>query len=126
MDLCGVSVTPDSKYAYVSNLGDNTVSVIRTEDNSVVKTITVGNGPAGVSMTPNGKYVYVNNSGAGTVSVIQTSDNTVIDTDPSTPEIDPIEVGKQPYGGIAVSPDGKSVFVGNFEDGSVSVIGSEN
>ena len=122
----GVSVTPDSKYAYVSNLGDNTVSVIRTEDNSVVKTITVGNGPAGVSMTPNGKYVYVNNSGAGTVSVIQTSDNTVIDTDPSTPEIDPIEVGKQPYGGIAVSPDGKSVFVGNFEDGSVSVIGSEN
>jgi len=123
----GVSVTPDSKYAYVSNLGDNTVSVIRTEDNTVVNIITVGIGPAGVSVTPNGKYVYVNNSGdgssAGTVSVIQTSDNTVIDTDPSTVEIDPIEVGKLPYGGIAVSTDGKSVYVGNFQEGSVSVIG---
>jgi len=128
----GVSVTPDGKYAYVSNLGDNKVSVIETGTNSVIKTITqtdgIGIGPAGVSVTPNGKYVYVSNSGgdgngSGTVSVIQTSDNTVIDTDPSTVEIDPIEVGKQPYGGIAVSTDGKSVFVGNFEDASVSVIG---
>jgi YVTN family beta-propeller protein len=128
----GVSVTPNGEYVYVSNSGDGTVSVIRTSDNSVIDTdpstveidpIKVGDGPAGVSVTPNGKYVYVNNSGDGTVSVIRTSDNSVIDMDPSTVEIDSIKVGKQPYGGIAVSPDGESVYVGNYEDGTVSVIG---
>jgi YVTN family beta-propeller protein len=118
-----VSVTPNGAYVYVSNSMDGTVSVIRTEDNSVVKTITVGNGPSGVSVTPNGAYAYVNNTDDYTVSVIRTSENTVIDTDLSTVEIDPIKVGKLPYGGIAVSPDGNSVYVGNYEDGTVSVIG---
>ena len=78
-------------------------------------------------MTPDGKYVYVLNSGDdvaddvtgdstgdGTVSVIRTCDNAVVDK---------IQVGKQPYGGIAVSPYGMFVYVGNFADGTVSVIG---
>ena len=47
----------------------------------------------------------------------------MIDTDLSTVEIDPITVGKQPFGGIAVSSDGMFVYVGNYEDGTVSVIG---
>ncbi len=81
-------MTPNGEYAYVSNSGDGTVSVIRTSDNSVIDTdpntveidpIKVGNGPDGVSVTPNGKYVYVSNYGDGTVSIIKTSDNSVID-----------------------------------------------
>jgi YVTN family beta-propeller protein len=128
----GVSVTPNGDYVYVSNSMSGTVSVIRTSDNTVIdmdpiedgtQGVKVGNEPSGVSVTPNGKYVYVSNSGDGTVSVIRTSDNTVIDTDPSTVAIDPIKVGNQPYGGIAVSPDGKSVYVGNYGSGNVSVIG---
>jgi DNA-binding beta-propeller fold protein YncE len=52
----------------------------------------------------------------------------VIDTDTSTDEIDPILLGegdevKRPYGGIAVSPSGEFVYVGNYGDGTVSVIG---
>ncbi|MDH3722916.1 MAG: YncE family protein [Desulfobacteraceae bacterium] len=132
----GISVTPDGGFAYVTNYYENTVSVIDTAINKVIDTdpstveidpITVGNEPAGISMTPDGAYAYVSNSGDdvaddvtgnstgdGTVSVIRTCDNTVVDT---------IQVGKQPYGGIAVSPDGMFVYVGNFEDGTVSVIG---
>ncbi|MDH3875349.1 MAG: beta-propeller fold lactonase family protein, partial [Desulfobacteraceae bacterium] len=138
LDGCpfGISMTPDGEYAYVSDYCNNAVWVIRTSDRTVIDTdpstveidpITVGNEPAGISMTPDGKYVYVINSGDdvaddvtgdstgdGTVSVIRTCDNTLVDT---------IQVGKQPYGGIAVSPDGMFVYVGNFEDGTVSVIG---
>jgi len=138
LDGCpfGISMTPDGEYAYVSDYCNNAVWIIRTSDRTVIDTdpstveidpITVGNEPAGISMTPDGKYVYVINSGDdvaddvtgdstgdGTVSVIRTCDNTLVDT---------IQVGKQPYGGIAVSPDGMFVYVGNFEDGTVSVIG---
>jgi YVTN family beta-propeller protein len=127
-------VTPNGAYAYVSNYGDDSVSVIRTSDNTVIDTdpstveidpILVGDGPFGISVTPNGAYAYVNNYHDNTVSVIRTSDNTLVDTDPNTVEIDPIPVGNQPYGGIAVSPDGNFVYVGNYGDGTVSVIGFE-
>jgi YVTN family beta-propeller protein len=129
----GISVTPDGARAYVANSGSGTVSVIDTASNTLIDTdlstddidpITVGNGPAGISVTPNGAYAYVNNSGDGTVSVIDTTSNSLIDTDPITEDIiDPIAVGKQPKGGIAVSPNGEVVYVGNYEDGTVSVIG---
>jgi YVTN family beta-propeller protein len=121
----GITVTPDGKYVYVNNYGSGTVSVLRTSDNTVIDPpIPVMNGADSISVTPNGAYVYVNHHSVGTVSIIRTSDNTVIDTDPSTVEIDPIPVGNQPYGGgMAVSPDGKFVYVGDYTDGTVSVIG---
>ena len=125
----GVSVTPDSNFAYVSNYYDDSVSVIETEGNTVVgDPIQVGGGPFGIAVTPNGAYAYVNNYYDDSVSVIRTKDNTLIDTDTSTDEIDPILLGegdevKRPYGGIAVSPSGEFVYVGNYGDGTVSVIG---
>jgi|GEM_PF-884309 len=125
----GVSVTPDSNFAYVSNYYDDSVSVIETEGNTVVgDPIQVGHGPFGIAVTPNGAYAYVNNYYDDSVSVIRTKDNTLIDTDTSTDEIDPILLGegdevKSPYGGIAVSPSGEFVYVGNYGDGTVSVIG---
>jgi YVTN family beta-propeller protein len=42
--------------AYVANSGDNTVSVIDTSTNTVVKTVGVGSVPTGVAITPNGSY----------------------------------------------------------------------
>ena len=121
----GITVMPDGAFVYVNHYGSTTVSVIRTSDNSVLDPpITVMNGADGISVTPNGAYVYVNHNSVGTISVIRTSDNTVIDTDPNTVEIDPIQVGNQPYGGgMAVSPNGKFLYVGDYSDGTVSVIG---
>ena len=69
-------------FAYVPNLGDNTVSVINTTDNTVAaSTVTVGASPYGVAVSPDGSRVYVGNSGGvNTVSVIDTGTNTVIAT----------------------------------------------
>ena len=122
----GITVTPDGAYVYVNHFASSTVSVIDTSDNSVTD-VPVVNEADGIAVTPNGVYVYVNHHTVGTVSIIQTFDNSVIDTDPNTVEIDPILVGNQPYGGgMAVSHDGKFVYVGNYSGNSVSVIGFEN
>ena len=82
---------------YVANFDDDTVSVIRTSDNTVINTVEVGNEPMGVAarFVNDEQLVYVTNSGDDTVSVIRTSDNTVVDT---------VDVGNGPEG-IAVSGD---------------------
>jgi YVTN family beta-propeller protein len=74
----GVAVTPDGGKVYVTNLFDNTVSVIATTTNKVVgRPIPVGGFPTGVAVTPDGRKVYVANQFDGTVSVIATVTNTV-------------------------------------------------
>jgi YVTN family beta-propeller protein len=75
-----VAITPDGNYAYVSNLGSNTISVIATASNTVVATISDVSSPSGVAVTPDGKHAYVSNGGSNTVSVIATASNTVMDT----------------------------------------------
>ena len=63
--------------AYITNRGDNTVSVIDTSSNMVSGSISVGSLPMGVAVTPDGSLVYVANSIDNTVSVIPTSVNMV-------------------------------------------------
>ncbi|PLR83998.1 YncE family protein [Bacillus sp. V33-4] len=46
----GVVTSPDSKYLYVTNMFENTVSVIDTEQNKVIETIQVGEIPNGISI----------------------------------------------------------------------------
>ena len=76
----GIAITPNGSDAYVANILSNTVSVIKTSTNTVVKTVGVGNYPYGVAITPNGSDAYVTNAVSNTVSVIRTSTNTVVKT----------------------------------------------
>ena len=86
-----MAITPNGKFAYVTNSGAGTVSVIATASNTEVgDPILVGDLPLGVAITPNGKFAYVANGGSGTVSVIATASNTVVG--------DPILVGDSPVG----------------------------
>jgi YVTN family beta-propeller protein len=108
----GVAVTPNGAYAYVSNHGSGTVSVIDTATNMVTATVLVGGQPAGVAITPNGAYAYVTNTGSDTVSVINTTTNGVTAT---------VHVGSFPER-VAVTPNGAYAYVINQNDQSVSVI----
>jgi YVTN family beta-propeller protein len=99
-------------YAYVANSSANTITVIRTSDQMVIKTLEVGNAPHGIAVSPLGNNVYVTNEADGTVSVIKTSDHTISDT---------VKVGNSPRG-IAVDPDDAYVYVTNYADNTVSVI----
>jgi YVTN family beta-propeller protein len=116
-----VVVTPDGGLAYVTNTGDDTVSVIDTSraigvlpDDPVVATIPVGTAPVGIAVTPAGDYVYVVNSGDGSVSVIQRDVNTVVGP--------PIDVGLSPVR-IAISQTGTPLaYVTDYGRQKVAVI----
>ncbi|MDB4902642.1 MAG: beta-propeller fold lactonase family protein [Mucilaginibacter sp.] len=107
---------PAVGYAYITNSGDGTVSVIDIATNTVVSTITVGSNPTGVSVSTDNNRVYVSNQNSNSVSAINTSTNKVIST---------IPVGTNPTG-LVVSPDGSWVYVANLNDGTVSVINTKS
>ncbi|MGO9343963.1 MAG: hypothetical protein ACLP6E_15825 [Acidimicrobiales bacterium] len=46
-----IPITPDGSHAHVTNFGSNTVSVIKTSTNTVVKTVKVGRKPDAVAMS---------------------------------------------------------------------------
>jgi YVTN family beta-propeller protein len=48
----GVVVDRDGRYAYVTNIYANSVSVLDVKDLKVVATVPVGKGPNGISLTP--------------------------------------------------------------------------
>ncbi len=96
-------------FAYITNAGDDTVSVIDTASDALVGTIPVGSAPYGVAVHPSGTRVYVSNVGGGTVSVIDTTSNTVLTT-----------VAAGGYG-IVVHPSGNAVYVSD-RTGAISVL----
>jgi YVTN family beta-propeller protein/VCBS repeat-containing protein len=97
-----VTVTPDGSHAYVTNVMDNSVSVIDTNTNTVVTTITsVGNQPQSAAVTPNGTRLYVTNTLDNSVTVINTGTNAVTNT---------ISLSNRPLG-IAITPDGTRAYV---------------
>ncbi|AKB82590.1 Chitin binding protein [Methanosarcina barkeri 3] len=107
----GVAVNPTGK-VYVTNNGDNTISVIDTATNTVTATVLVGSNPDGVAVNPAGTRVYVTNANSDTVSVIDTATNKVTATVP---------VGSYPWG-VAVNPDGTKAYAVNYNSNTVSVI----
>jgi len=93
-------VASAAPFAYITNYGSNTVSVIDTSSNTVTATVTVGTGHYGVAVNPAGTRVYVANVNSNTVSVIDTSSNTVTAT---------VTVESMPFAfGIFISPGGAS------------------
>lgn len=100
-----VALTPDEKYAFVSNFNSGTVSVISTRDYSVVKSIKVGRFPRGICFVDNGKYAYVANMGSHNLSMIDVDSLEVVKTieDVGTPRH------------LVTSKDGKHVYISNAE-----------
>lgn len=89
--------------ALVTNQADNTVSVVDTASNEVVRSIPLGVGysPCSATLTPDEAYLLVANRGSHSVSVIDTASRRVVAN---------IPVGNRPCS-IAVSPDGSRAYV---------------
>ncbi|VFJ12795.1 conserved protein of unknown function [Candidatus Nitrosocosmicus franklandus] len=101
---------------YVSNAGNDTVSIIRSSDNMIISIINVGNRPIGIAYNPDNQNMYVSNAGNDTLSVIDSTTNTVIDT--VTVEDEPIA--------IAYNPDNGYMYETSVGDNTISVIRSDN
>ena len=130
-----VAITPNGSYAYVADYANGVVDVIDTSTNAVTTTIALPApnsrftyAPDAVAITPDGSYAYVSvdiyktATGAaenGVVDVIDTSTNAVTTTITLT----------EPAGGVppiptavAVTPNGCSVYVTDFDNDIVDVI----
>lgn len=107
-----VVLTPDGRFAYVTNGGDNTLSVIDASTQRRVSTIAVGKFPHGIRISPDGKQAYVANLKGGTVSVVDTA---------SQKEVTQIPVGKGPAQ-VGFTPDGRLAFVSLSGENAVAVI----
>jgi YVTN family beta-propeller protein len=107
-----VVLTPDGRFAYVTNGGDNTLSVIDASTQRLVSTISVGKFPHGIRVSPDGKQAYVANLKGNTVSVVDTA---------SQKEVTQIPVGKGPAQ-VGFTPDGRLAFVSLSGENAVAVI----
>jgi YVTN family beta-propeller protein len=71
------SITPNGKFAYVTELVNNRVAVINTSTNAVVATVPVGHSPGEVAIAPDGALAYVA-TGTDGLWVIRTATNRVV------------------------------------------------
>ena len=109
-----VALSPDGKFAYVTNHTADTLAVIDTAARKVIAGIPVGRGPTGLAAGPDGRLVYVANTGDHTVSVIDVKARKAVAT---------IPCGYEPTG-LVLSPDGKQLYTANYISDDVSVIGT--
>jgi YVTN family beta-propeller protein len=108
------------EYAYVTNGGSGTVSVIDVVNVRLDRELAVGKNPVAVAANPARNEVYVVNSGAenqpGSLSVINAEGNTVAAT---------IALHRRPVA-IAVDAAGEWAYVANSGSNTVSVIDLKN
>ena len=107
-----VVASRDSRFAFVSNAGDDTVSVVDLTARKVVASVGTGRYPHGLRLSPDGSELYVANVLEGSVSVIDVGERR---------EVARIPVGKAPVQ-VGFLPDGSRVYVSLREEDSVAVI----
>jgi YVTN family beta-propeller protein len=112
-----VASSPNGEHVYVASGNDQSLTVVDTAVNQVTATIPIAAGPPQfLTFAPDGRTLYVtvsNNQGTiHAIDVLDTASNAVIATIPQ-PGM-PLRV--------AVSPDGRRLYVANHEIPSVSVI----
>jgi YVTN family beta-propeller protein len=100
------------EFAYVTNGGSNTVTVLDLVNLRQDRVLQVGVEPTGVTANPRRNEVYAVNSGSASVSVIDAEKNRVVAT---------IPVHRRPYF-IDVDSAGRRAYVANSGSNNVSVI----
>lgn len=100
------------EYAYVTNGGSNSVTVLDVVNLRQERVVPVGKSPTGIGVNPRRNEVYIVNSAGNSVSVIDTQTNRAVAT---------IVVRKTPYF-IDVDAKGERAYVANSGSNNVSVI----
>lgn len=109
-----IDITPDGLYAYITNYGNNTVSVIDLNTKLKVGVdISVGPHPGDIAISKDGAYAYYTSCSGNYIGIIDLATRQVL---PTT-----IATGSFPWC-MAMTPDGRYAYVTNVGSASVSVI----
>jgi YVTN family beta-propeller protein len=109
-----VHMVSTGQVIFVTNFGQDSISVIDALTWKSIKTIRVCQSPHGIVLSPNRRLVYASCNGGEAVAVIDVASQTLLTTIP-TPVL------SAPYG-IAVSADGRYVYVSDYDTGRLMVI----
>ena len=114
-----IAISLDDRLIWAVNPDDDSISVIRSDNNTRLAKITLGDEPQSVALTPDGQYAYVANAANNSVSILHILDtnyatfNAVLESQFIT--------GAEPWN-IVTSPDGLRVFVANSAQDTITVI----
>lgn len=106
-----IDFTKDSKFAFVSNVMSNNISIIDIVKGKIIDNIKVGIMPNESELSPDDKFLYVANVKEGSLSIVDIDNRK---------EIEKIRVGPGTHG-VAVTNDGKYVWTTNRFDKSVII-----
>jgi YVTN family beta-propeller protein len=120
-----IALSADGKYLWSVNPGGDSVSVIYTKTNKVIRKVKVGDEPQSVAVDPNNKYAYVANAASGSVTVIRITrargGTLRAKTDRRAGRKGRITTGSEPWN-VVVSPNGRRVYVANSGQDTITVI----
>jgi YVTN family beta-propeller protein len=97
--------SPDDRFAFVTNQGDGTLSVIDIRTLERIKQIDIGNQPVSIAYSPAGRAAYVVNQGDGTIAAVDGERHEVVARIQADPGL----------GQIKMAPGGRFAFVVNPE-----------
>lgn len=125
----GMVLSPDEKFVYVSYSTARSpyagLAAHSTATHEVVWTLSLGTYglyPGRVAISPDGRRLYALNGKSPSVTVVDVEQRAIVKSIPlGVGDIHP-EDKLTPYGGIAVTPDNRAVWITNGMHGSVSVI----
>jgi YVTN family beta-propeller protein len=111
----GCAVAVDSKKLYVASADADALLVFGTDNNQLIKDITVSKLPRRVVVSPDGNKVYVSSEGTGEVIALNARTHAVMAT---------IKTANSARN-MAFMPDGKSMYVIHSLQDTVSLINTE-
>ena len=114
-----IALSRDNRLVWVVNPEDDTVSVIRTDNNTLLDQISVGNEPRSVALDPDNTFAYVANAIAGSVTVIRIDNDSFANFSAVVDRT--ITTGAEPWD-VVVTPNGRRAFVANSAQDTISVI----
>jgi len=101
---CAIAANERTRWLYVANCGDDSVTVIDKTKRAAAKTIQVGSHPQAIAVDAKNNLIYVANTHGNSVTVIDGSGNQVVATLPA---------GTNPYA-VAVDASSDAIFVANL------------
>ncbi len=87
---------------YVANTISNSISIIDSNTNTVIKEVDVGRDPVALEFNPVNENIYVANTISNSISIIDSNTNTVIKE---------VDVGRDPVA-LEFNPVNNNIYVG--------------